>query len=110
MPRPLANDVLVTFDPAAAAPAGGLTQTLGAIAIFFVVMYFFTFRPQQKEAKAREAMLSSIAKDDAVVMTSGIHGKVVEVQGDTLLVEVADKTKIRFERTAVARKVEPVAK
>jgi preprotein translocase subunit YajC len=104
------SDLLVTLDPAAAAPMGGLTQTLGAIAIFFVVMYFFTFRPQQKEMKAREAMLSSIAKDDAVVMSSGIHGRVVEVQGDILLLEVAEKTKIRFERSAVARKIAPAAK
>jgi preprotein translocase subunit YajC len=106
--RHLTTDVLTVFD-APAGDSGGVLRMVGAVALFFAVFYFTTIRPQRAEMAKRDDMLRGVAKDDLVVTTSGIHGKVVEVAGDVLVIEVSEKTRIRFERSAVARKVEPAA-
>ena len=104
----LTTDVLTILD-APTGDTGGVIRMIGAVVLFFAVFYFTSIRPQRAEAAKRDDMLRGVAKDDAVVTTSGIHGKVVEVSGDVLVVEVCEKTRIRFERSAVARKVDPAA-
>lgn len=71
---------------------------LGAVA------WFFLLRPQQQERAAHEELLKTLSKDDRVVTASGVHGRVVEVGADTVVLEVGDKTRITFDKTAVARK------
>lgn len=78
--------------------------------MLFGLLYFIAWRPQQQEKKAHETMLASLSKDDAVVTTGGIHGRVVEVVGDVVVVEIAEKTRIRVDRAGVGRKVSPDGK
>jgi preprotein translocase subunit YajC len=73
-------------------------------AIVLVVMYFVAIRPQQQEKAAHEQMLAGLAKDDRVVTTGGLHGRILEINADVLLVEISEKTKVRIDRSAVARK------
>jgi preprotein translocase subunit YajC len=58
-------------------------------------------RPQKKRQKEREALISKVEKGDKVVTSSGIHGTVSQVEDTTILVQVSDTTKIRFEKAAV---------
>lgn len=67
-----------------------------------VVFYFFLIRPQSKRRKEREAQISKVEKGDKIVTSSGIHGKVTQVEDSTILVEVADNMKIRFEKSAIS--------
>ena len=71
----------------------------GAIAIVF---YFFMIRPQQKKQKEQKAFLEAIKKGDQVVTIGGIHGKVSQVEGDTIVVDVDRGTKLTLEKTAVS--------
>ena len=75
-----------------------------AFGIMFVSMYFIAIRPQQQEKKAQDALLAALAKDDQVVTTGGMYGKVVEVQGETLVLEISEKTRVKIDRSAIARK------
>jgi preprotein translocase subunit YajC len=95
-------DVLVLHD--AAAGAFDPWTMLGGLGLFFGVMYLFVLRPKQQEEKQQETMIAGLAKDDAVVLSSGIHGKIAEIQADILVVEISDKTRIRVDKSAVARK------
>ncbi|HWF43449.1 MAG TPA: preprotein translocase subunit YajC, partial [Candidatus Kapabacteria bacterium] len=63
--------------------------------------YFMMIRPQKKRQKEREALISKVEKGDKVVTSSGIHGTVSQVEDTTILVQVSDTTKIRFEKAAV---------
>ncbi len=72
---------------------------------FLGIMYFVAWRPQQQEKANHEKMLAALAKGEKVVLQSGIHGKVAEVQTDTLLIEIADKTRIVVDKSGVVRKV-----
>ena len=70
--------------------------------LLFVVFYFFMIRPQQKKAKDARKFRESLQKGAKVVTIGGIHGKVVEVSEKTVLMEVSDGVKMRFEKSAVA--------
>ncbi|HEX8505767.1 MAG TPA: preprotein translocase subunit YajC [Hymenobacter sp.] len=86
--------------------SGGMdyTQLLFPIAIGLVV-YFFMIRPQQKRAADAKTFRQSLAKGSRIVTIGGLHGLVVDVTEDTVVVEVDRGTKLRFDRSAIAREV-----
>ncbi|MDP4200704.1 MAG: preprotein translocase subunit YajC [Bacteroidota bacterium] len=69
--------------------------------LIVAVFYLFLIRPQKKRQKEREALISKMEKGDKVVTSSGIHGTVSQVEDTTILVQVAENTKMRFEKSAV---------
>ena len=79
------------------------TQTMLMMAAMFAVFYFLLIRPQQKQEKARRAMLAKADKGDKVVTTSGMHGVIVSGDKDTLTLRVDADVKLRFDRSAIAR-------
>ncbi len=87
-----------------AAESGGFGSLVNFIplAIMFVIFYFLLIRPQQKRSKETKKMLSEIQKGDNVVTTSGIHGKIVSVADDIVMVEIADNVRIKVSKEAVA--------
>jgi preprotein translocase subunit YajC len=70
--------------------------------LLMVVFYFFMIRPQQKKAKEARKFRESLQKGSKVVTIGGIHGKVVEVNDTTVLLEVDSNVKLRFEKSAIA--------
>ena len=66
------------------------------------VFYFFMIRPQMKKAKDHKKYVEEIKKGDRVITTSGIHGKIVDLNETTFLIEVEGGTKIRFEKSAIS--------
>lgn len=70
--------------------------------LLMVVFYFFMIRPQQKKAKDAKKFRESLQKGSKVITIGGIHGKVVEVNDATVLLEVDNNVKLRFEKSAVA--------
>jgi preprotein translocase subunit YajC len=70
--------------------------------LIIVVFYFFMIRPQMKKAKDHKKYVEELKKGDKVITTSGIHGKIVDVNEATFLVEVDSGTKIRFEKSSIS--------
>lgn len=81
---------------------GGMISTLIMFGAIFAIFYFMIIRPQQKRAKVQKAMLESVQKGDKVVLTGGIHGTIAGLEEKTVLVDVGNNVKIKFERTAIA--------
>jgi preprotein translocase subunit YajC len=81
-----------------------LTQLIFPVAIGLVV-YFFMIRPQQKRTADAKAFRQSLAKGSRIVTIGGLHGLVVDLTEDTVVVEVDRGTKLRFDRSAIAREV-----
>lgn len=71
--------------------------------LIIVVFYFFMIRPQMKKAKDQKKYVEELKKGDKVITTSGIHGKIVEMNDTTFLIEVESGTKIRFEKSSVSQ-------
>ncbi|MDO8360827.1 MAG: preprotein translocase subunit YajC [Devosia sp.] len=88
------------------ATGGGITDLLiqfAPILLLVVIFWLLIFRPQQKRAKAQQAMLSAITRGDTVVTTGGIVGKVTKaVDGEDLEVEIAQGTRVKIVRGMIS--------
>jgi preprotein translocase subunit YajC len=99
-------DVFIFLAGAAPAGEGGsgwgaLTGMLPMFAIIFGIFYFMIIRPQQKRMKEHQSLLSGVQRTDKVVLSSGLHGTVHEVQDTTILVEVAKNVVVRVDKAAI---------
>lgn len=89
-------------NPAAGGEPGGadmLMQFLPLI-LMFVIFWFLLIRPQQKRAKAHKQMLSELKRGDNVVTSSGIIGRILEIDDEQVLLESGD-SKLRVSRAAI---------
>lgn len=90
------------------APEGGggspwsFPLLMGAMALFF---YALIMRPQRQQEKSLQAMRAGLEKGDPVVTAGGIHGKIVGLADDIVTVEIADRVRIRLNRSAISAKV-----
>lgn len=73
------------------------------------IMYFVIIRPQQKEAKARKAMIEALAKGDKVVTNGGFIVVIHKVEENFLSVKMNDDVITKIVRDAIARKYEDEA-
>jgi len=81
---------------------GGLPiQQIITFALIAVVFYFFMIRPQVKKQKDQKKYVNELKKGDKVVTTAGIHGRIIDVNDTTFLVEI-DNGKIRFDKSAIS--------
>ena len=90
---------------AQAAPEGGggfLGGPLVLMIAMLLIMYALIIRPQQRQQKEHQKMVNAIQRGDAVVTQGGIHGKVTGLSDDILTVEIADKVKIKVNRSAIS--------
>ena len=74
--------------------------------VIMLLMYMFLIRPQQKRVKEQQALVRSLAAGDEVLLNSGIHGVVKEVEEESGVVwlEVAQDLELKVLRTAGERK------
>jgi preprotein translocase subunit YajC len=73
------------------------------IPLMFLVIYLFMIRPQIRRQKLEKKFQASISRGAKVVTTSGIHGKVVELNdSDNTCVIETSAGKIKFERSAIS--------
>ncbi|KHJ37967.1 preprotein translocase subunit YajC [Pedobacter glucosidilyticus] len=79
----------------------GVMQFLPMLLIV-VVFYFFMIRPQMKKAKDHKKFVAELKKGDKVITTAGIHGRIVDLNETTIVVETEGGGKIRFEKAAVS--------
>lgn len=74
------------------------------LVLMIVVFYFFMIRPQKKQEKEYNKMLSDLQPGDEITTKGGIIGKVVSIKEETMVIETSrDRTKIRLLRSAVAK-------
>jgi len=83
-----------------ASPYGSLVTYIPLI-LMFLVLYFLLIRPQQKRTKTRNMMLANLKKNDKIVTIGGLHGTILEITDDIVVLRVNDATKMTFDRSAV---------
>ena len=75
------------------------------LVLILVVFYFFMIRPQMKKQKELKKFRENLSVGDKVVTIGGIHGKLLEVNESTVLVN-SEGSKIRFDKSAIAQSSE----
>jgi len=68
-------------------------------------MYFMILRPQQKQRKQQQQMLSTLDVGDDVILESGIYGTVSDLDGATVFIMIADGVEIKVAKSNVARMI-----
>ena len=64
--------------------------------VFFAVLWFFIMRPQKKEQKRLQLMLSEMAVGDTVLTTSGFYGVIIDISEDDVIVEFGNNKNCRI--------------
>jgi preprotein translocase subunit YajC len=72
---------------------------IGGIIIIF---YFFMIRPQQRKQKQHKSFVDTLKRGDRVVTIGGMHGRVVEVLDEAVVLDVDRGTKLTFEKSAIS--------
>ena len=77
--------------------------------LIFGLFYFLIIRPQQRQSRERKKMLAEIKRGDSVITTGGIHGRVINVDGDDITVEIAKGINVRMVRSGISEKTDSAA-
>jgi preprotein translocase subunit YajC len=87
--------------------AGGPGQLLSflPLVLVFVIFYFLLIRPQQKKSKDHQEMVKKLKKNDEVMTSGGIYGKVVALADNAVTLEVAPNVRIRVNRLQISEVV-----
>lgn len=86
---------------AAAPPPGGELFQIIFLVGLFVLFYFIAIRPQRKRQKEHAAMVEALSKGDEVVTSSGILGRITALDENYMVLNVADKVDLKFQRVHV---------
>ena len=85
---------------------GGLMAMLiqfAPIILIGVMGYLLLVRPQMKQAKAHQAMVSGLKRNDTVVLSNGMVGKVTRVENDEAMVEIAQGVNVRVIKAMITQ-------
>ena len=86
--------------------SGSMAQPTGLLAIapyviILGIFYFLILLPMNKRQKKVQEFQSSLKVGDKVITTSGIYGQVTRVSEKSVQVQVADRVRIEFARSAI---------
>ncbi|MBB3127092.1 preprotein translocase subunit YajC [Paenibacillus rhizosphaerae] len=84
---------------------GGIVGLILPLVLMFAIFYFLLIRPQQKKQKTRTSMLSALKKGDKVVTIGGLHGTIMEITDDIVVLRVNDVTKLTFDRGSISHAI-----
>ena len=81
---------------------GGMGIMIAIYALIFGAMYFFLIRPQKKKQKEEKKMRENLQIGDEIVTIGGIHGRVISLKEDTMVIEsLSDHSKLTLSRWAL---------
>lgn len=101
----------LAFAQTAPSPSGASPLvSFAPLVLVFLIFYFLLIRPQQKKAKEHRQMIDSLKKNDLVITSGGIHGRVISLTDTELTVEVAPNVRIRVQRAHISQLVEKTSK
>lgn len=93
----------------AAQPPGAVLQQFMPLILILGVFYFLLVRPQQKRAKEHRELLANLKRNDAVVTSGGMYGRIIDLGESVVTLEIAPNVRIKHERAQIGS-LQPSAK
>jgi len=93
-----------TAAPVAAAgqsPGAGLGATLFPMAVVMLIFYFLLIRPQRRRDQQMKTFLEGLKRGDEVVTQAGLMGRIAGIEGNVILLEIAQNVKVRLSKSAI---------
>jgi len=94
-------NIILMSQPQGGKGGSGFESLFFLVAIF-AVFYFFMIRPQMKKTKEQKKFRETLEKGQKIVTIGGIHGKIVELQETTAIIEVEGQNRLKIEKSAIA--------
>lgn len=76
--------------------SGGFVMLAIQLGILGLLLYFMLIRPQKKQQKQMQSMLSTLEKGDSVLTNSGFYGVVIDVMDEVVIVEFGNNKNCRI--------------
>jgi preprotein translocase subunit YajC len=80
----------------------GMLMQFLPIVVIFIIFYFLLIRPQKKKATEFKKLLEGLKKGDKIVTAGGIYGVIEAVNDSTVVVKIAENTKVKLNKNSVA--------
>src|SRR5215813_15597799 len=94
----MSNAWAQTGGEASGPPPFAIIRTMNPMLAIF---WFVLLRPEQRRRKERDALVASVKRNDQVVLSSGIHGRVVTLGDKVVTLEIAPKVQVQVDRSAI---------
>jgi preprotein translocase subunit YajC len=92
------NNILLLASTTGDAAAAGTSWVwiIGQVAVLGFLLYFMLIRPQKKQQKQMQTLLSTLSTGDSVLTSSGMYGVVIDVMDEVVIVEFGNNKNCRI--------------
>jgi preprotein translocase subunit YajC len=73
------------------------------LVIIIGIFYFLVIRPQRKQQLEQQRFLERLKEGDRVITASGIFGRIVQLGPEVAVIDVGDRTRVKFLRSQISR-------
>ena len=88
--------LLETSASSSAGKGAGMMSVLIYMVVLGVFFYFVMLKPQRKQQKEHEDIVSNIAAGDSILTTSGFYGVIIDVMDEIVIVEFGNNKNCRI--------------
>jgi len=97
------TDIAYAAGPSSVRGVGDLFNSLFLFLPLIAIFYLLIFRPQQKQRKELQEMLTNVKRGDSIITRGGIEAIVDKVEEKRLRIEVGNGVKMWMSRDYVDR-------
>lgn len=90
------NFLVLAADTASQSTSGSWIMVVLQIGILGLLLYFMLIRPQKKQQRQMQSLLSTLATGDSVLTSSGFYGVVIDVMDEIVIVEFGNNKNCRI--------------
>jgi preprotein translocase subunit YajC len=65
------------------------------------IFYFIILLPTRRKQQKVQEFLDSLKENDRIITTGGIYGQIAKINGDRVVLQIADKVRIEVSRAAI---------
>jgi preprotein translocase subunit YajC len=70
--------------------------------VFIGIFYVFIIMPRKKQEKKHGDFLTDLKRGTKVVTIGGLHGEVVRIKEDIVVLKISENTEVEFLKKAIA--------
>ncbi|MBN2729985.1 MAG: preprotein translocase subunit YajC [Bacteroidales bacterium] len=86
---------------------GGNWSSMLMLLALVVVFWLFFIRPQSKKSREARNFRTNLKKGDRIITIGGVHGKIIEVNDNTVVIETEGQGKLKMEKSAIGSEYDP---
>lgn len=98
----ISNALAETTTSTGTASSGNSLASILMLLGFVVIFYLMLWRPQAKRAKDQRILISNLTVSDEVLTAGGLVGKIVKINDDFAILEIADGVQIKIQKNSIA--------